>query len=96
MSFRLKMSHTIERWYRTILDARIHLLRMAVPALRSLEWNDEPKKSNRTKTKLRNPGNSTDIVDERGYIDGGSAAKPTSLNRPLSTFECLRSVKRMD
>ncbi|PBK70885.1 hypothetical protein ARMSODRAFT_1017663 [Armillaria solidipes] len=41
------MSHTtIECRYHMNLNVRIQSLRMAVPTLQVLEWNDEPKKSN--------------------------------------------------
>ncbi|KAK0433360.1 hypothetical protein EV421DRAFT_1741665 [Armillaria borealis] len=75
-----KTSHTtIKRRYHSDLNARIQSLHMAVPALRVLECNDGPK------AKIGNGGDSIDIINERGCIDGGSAT--TSLERPSSTFE---------
>ncbi|PBK98792.1 hypothetical protein ARMGADRAFT_589341 [Armillaria gallica] len=101
MSSRLKVPHTtLECRYRTNFNARIQSLHTAVPALRVLEWNNGPKKNKGMKAKVRNEQDFAHIVDERGYVGGGSAA--TSLERPLSTFECLRSgrcgwsVNRMD
>jgi hypothetical protein len=61
---RPKTSHTtIERRYRTNLNARIQSLKAAVPALRVLDQN----------TTLEG-----DIVDERGYIDGVKVARKGS------------------
>ena len=61
---RPKTSHTtIERRYRTNLNARIQSLKAAVPALRVLDQN----------TTLEG-----DVVDERGYIDGVKVARKGS------------------
>lgn len=61
---RPKTSHTtIERRYRTNLNARIQSLKAAVPALRVLDQN----------TTLDG-----DVVDERGYIDGVKVARKGS------------------
>ncbi|KAK0209359.1 hypothetical protein IW262DRAFT_1239326, partial [Armillaria fumosa] len=79
MSSRPKMFHTtIECWYRTNLNGRIQSLCMAVPVLCVLEWNDGPKKSKGTKAKIRNEEDSTDIIDERGYVDGVKMARKCS------------------
>lgn len=61
---RPKTSHTtIERRYRTNLNARIQSLKAAVPALRVLDQN----------TTLEG-----DVVDDRGYIDGVKVARKGS------------------
>lgn len=60
---RTKTPHTtIERRYRTNLNARIVALRHAVPALRILEKDKFPNEK----------------VDERGYVDGVKAARKAS------------------
>lgn len=60
---RVKTSHTtIERRYRTNLNARIVTLRHAVPALRILEKDKFPNEK----------------ADERGYVDGVKAARKAS------------------
>lgn len=65
---RPKTSHTtIERRYRTNLNARITSLRHAVPALRILEKDENQK-----------PRFPEDVVDERGYVDGVKAARKAS------------------
>lgn len=67
-SGRPKTSHTtIERRYRTNLNARILALRRAVPALRILEKDEN-----------RNPAFPEDVVDERGFVDGVRAARKAS------------------
>lgn len=61
---RPKTSHTtIERRYRTNLNARIQSLKAAVPALRVLDQNYK---------------NDEYQVDERGYIDGVKVARKGS------------------
>ncbi|KAG8850567.1 hypothetical protein FRB96_009658 [Tulasnella sp. 330] len=68
ISGRPKTSHTtIERRYRTNLNARILALRHAVPALRILD-----------KDHSRRPEFSGDVVDERGFVDGVKAARKAS------------------
>lgn len=67
-SGRPKTSHTtIERRYRTNLNARILALRRAVPALRILEKDEN-----------QNPAFPEDVVDERGFVDGVRAARKAS------------------
>ncbi|KAG8906736.1 hypothetical protein FRB99_006227 [Tulasnella sp. 403] len=67
-SGRPKTSHTtIERRYRTNLNARILSLRHAVPALRILEKDEN-----------NNPRFPDDVMDERGYVDGVRAARKAS------------------
>jgi len=61
---RPKTSHTtIERRYRTNLNARIQSLKAAVPALRILDPNSKSDEY---------------AVDERGYIDGVKVARKGS------------------
>jgi Helix-loop-helix DNA-binding domain len=65
---RLKTSHTtIERRYRTNLNARITGLKQSVPALRVLEARLSGKESTET-----------DIVDERGFVDGVKVGRKMS------------------
>lgn len=67
-SGRPKTSHTtIERRYRTNLNARIVALRHAVPALRILDKTQFPDEK----------------VDERGYVDGVKAARKASKGNIL-------------
>lgn len=67
-SARPKTSHTtIERRYRTNLNARIVALRHAVPALRILDKAQFPDEK----------------VDERGYVDGVKAARKASKGNIL-------------
>ena len=64
---RPKTSHTtIERRYRTNLNARITGLRQAVPALRVLELKDGQ------------PSPYNDVVDARGFVDGVKVARKMS------------------
>lgn len=61
---RPKTSHTtIERRYRTNLNARIQSLKASVPALRVLDQNTTQE---------------GDVVDDRGYIDGVKVARKGS------------------
>lgn len=67
-SGRPKTSHTtIERRYRTNLNARILSLRHAVPALRVLEKDEH-----------QNPRFPEDVVDARGFVDGVRVARKAS------------------
>ncbi|KAI6045242.1 hypothetical protein EDC04DRAFT_134415 [Pisolithus marmoratus] len=80
---RPKTSHTtIERRYRTNLNARIQSLKAAVPALRVLDpncKNDEYK------------------VDERGYIDGVKVARKGSKANVLGkAVEYIQVLKRRE
>ena len=64
---RPKTSHTtIERRYRTNLNARITGLKQSVPALRVLE----------AKAGVPSPWN--DVVDARGFVDGVKVARKMS------------------
>jgi hypothetical protein len=80
---RPKTSHTtIERRYRTNLNARIQSLKDAVPALRVLENKEKVKKSQDSpeaelEEKLERP-TWDDIVDERGIVDGVKVARKIS------------------
>jgi hypothetical protein len=80
---RPKTSHTtIERRYRTNLNARIQSLKDAVPALRVLETKEKAKKGQdspeaESEEKSEKPA-WDDIVDERGFVDGVKAARKIS------------------
>lgn len=80
---RPKTSHTtIERRYRTNLNARIQSLKDAVPALRVLENKEKAKKGQdspkaEVDDKLEKPV-WNDIVDERGFVDGVKVARKIS------------------
>lgn len=80
---RPKTSHTtIERRYRTNLNARIQALKDAVPALRVLENKEKAKKgqdSPETESEEK-PERPTwnDMVDERGLVDGVKVARKIS------------------
>ena len=80
---RPKTSHTtIERRYRTNLNARIQSLKDAVPALRVLETKEKTKKGTdsqeaESEEKPEKP-TLNDIVDERGFVDGVKVARKIS------------------
>ena len=80
---RPKTSHTtIERRYRTNLNARITGLRQSVPALRVLE----------VKPGMPNPWN--DVVDARGFVDGVKVARKMSKANILGkATEYIRYVR---
>ena len=82
ISGRPKTSHTtIERRYRTNLNARITGLKQAVPALRVLE----------IKNGAPSPWN--DVVDERGFVDGVKVARKMSKANVLGkATEYIRCV----
>jgi hypothetical protein len=80
---RPKTSHTtIERRYRTNLNARIQSLKDAVPALRVLETKEKAKKGQDSPEaeSEEKPEKSAwnDIVDERGFVDGVKVARKIS------------------
>jgi hypothetical protein len=81
-STRPKTSHTtIERRYRTNLNARITGLRQSVPALRVLELKDGV------------PSPYGDVVDVRGFVDGVKVARKMSKANILGkATEYIRSV----
>ncbi|KAF9045721.1 hypothetical protein BDZ89DRAFT_1058681 [Hymenopellis radicata] len=97
MSSRPKTSHTtIERRYRTNLNARIQSLRMAVPALRVLEWNDGSKKSKGTKAKIK-AEEGMDTIDERGFVDGVKVARKCSKANVLGkAVEYISVLKKRE
>ena len=80
---RPKTSHTtIERRYRTNLNARIQALKDAVPALRVLE-NKEKAKKGQDSPETESEENLVkpvwnDIIDERGFVDGVKVARKIS------------------
>ncbi|KAI6107844.1 hypothetical protein EDD17DRAFT_1500143 [Pisolithus thermaeus] len=80
---RPKTSHTtIERRYRTNLNARIQSLKAAVPALRVLDPNYKSDECN---------------VDERGYIDGVKVARKGSKANVLGkAVEYIQVLKRRE
>src|SRR6266545_1032354 len=109
---RPKTSHTtIERRYRTNLNARIQSLRMAVPALRVLEDRDG---SNGKKIKKNikggvivkgagigiecaDDGSVVDVIDERGFVDGVKVARKCSKANVLGkAVEYIRVLKKRE
>ncbi|CCM01225.1 uncharacterized protein FIBRA_03273 [Fibroporia radiculosa] len=84
---RPKTSHTtIERRYRTNLNARITGLKQAVPALRVLEAKANGQE---------NPFN--DIVDARGFVDGVKVARKMSKANVLGkAAEYIKVLKKRE
>ncbi|KZT08037.1 uncharacterized protein LAESUDRAFT_724515 [Laetiporus sulphureus 93-53] len=84
---RPKTSHTtIERRYRTNLNARITGLKQAVPALRVLEAKVNGQE---------NPYN--DVVDSRGFVDGVKVARKMSKANVLGkAAEYIRVLKKRE
>ncbi|KAI0938422.1 hypothetical protein AcW1_001842 [Taiwanofungus camphoratus] len=84
---RPKTSHTtIERRYRTNLNARITGLKQAVPALRVLEAKNNGG---------HNPYN--DVVDVRGFVDGVRAARKMSKANILGkAAEYIKVLKKRE
>ncbi|KAF8503928.1 hypothetical protein JB92DRAFT_3098742 [Gautieria morchelliformis] len=96
---RPKTSHTtIERRYRTNLNARILALRRAVPALRILEKNTATQTQGKGLTGAHAPKwDFDDVVNERGYVDGVKAAKKNSKGVVLGkAVEYIRALKRRE
>ncbi|KAG6815805.1 hypothetical protein H0H87_011204 [Tephrocybe sp. NHM501043] len=98
---RLKTSHTtIERRYRTNLNARIQSLRMAVPALRVVDDRDANKK--RAPNKVLVSGDplkagGEDVIDERGFVDGVKVARKCSKANVLGkAVEYIRVLKKRE
>ncbi|KAJ7190919.1 hypothetical protein GGX14DRAFT_482126 [Mycena pura] len=90
---RPKTSHTtIERRYRTNLNARIQSLRAAVPALRVVD--------RATAIKAGEPvddDDPEDIVDARGYVDGVKVARKCSKANVLGkAVEYIRVLKNRE
>lgn len=81
---RPKTSHTtIERRYRTNLNARIQSLKDAVPALRVLENKERAKKGPDSAEGAESDEKTEkpvwdDVVDERGFVDGIKVARKIS------------------
>lgn len=99
---RPKTSHTtIERRYRTNLNARIQSLKDAVPALRVLETKEKSKKGQDTpeaesEEKPEKPA-WNDIVDERGFVDGVKVARKISKANVLGkAAEYIHVLKRRE
>ncbi|KAF6744872.1 hypothetical protein DFP72DRAFT_927527 [Ephemerocybe angulata] len=107
---RPKTSHTtIERRYRTNLNARIQSLRMAVPALRVLEDRDggngkKIKKNLKDGVYLKGAGigidgenGTVDVIDERGFVDGVKVARKCSKANVLGkAVEYIRVLKKRE
>ncbi|TDL19590.1 hypothetical protein BD410DRAFT_841948 [Rickenella mellea] len=105
---RPKTSHTtIERRYRTNLNARIQSLRNAVPALRVLEVKDGNRVGNlglkAGTRKITGSGGDAgtnddeDVVDERGYVDGVKVARKGSKANVLGkAVEYIRVLKKRE
>lgn len=93
---RPKTSHTtIERRYRTNLNARIQSLRQAVPALRVLE--EKNKKGKKEGESEGGEKSYLDIVDERGFADGVKVARKGSKANVLGkAVEYIRCVLVLD
>ncbi|KAH6905342.1 hypothetical protein BKA70DRAFT_1402659 [Coprinopsis sp. MPI-PUGE-AT-0042] len=111
ISGRPKTSHTtIERRYRTNLNARIQSLRMAVPALRVLEDRDggngkKIKKNLKDGVYLKGAGigidtedgTTVDVIDERGFVDGVKVARKCSKANVLGkAVEYIRVLKKRE
>ncbi|KAF8191166.1 hypothetical protein BJ912DRAFT_1041728 [Pholiota molesta] len=108
---RPKTSHTtIERRYRTNLNARIQSLRMAVPALRVLEDREggngkKIKKNVKGSVLVKGAGGanidaddgSVDVIDERGFVDGVKVARKCSKANVLGkAVEYIRVLKKRE
>ncbi|KAH8116085.1 hypothetical protein DFH11DRAFT_1742472 [Phellopilus nigrolimitatus] len=105
---RTKTSHTtIERRYRTNLNARIQSLRAAVPALRVLEQkagnrvgNLSLKAGTRRASADANAGvtgEEEDVIDDRGFVDGVKVARKGSKANVLGkAVEYIRVLKRRE
>ncbi|KAI0264701.1 hypothetical protein BC834DRAFT_251660 [Gloeopeniophorella convolvens] len=100
---RPKTSHTtIERRYRTNLNARIQSLKDAVPALRVLESKDRAKKGEEGAEAAFEDGKSdrpvwNDVVDERGFVDGVKVARKISKANVLGkAAEYIHVLKRRE
>ncbi|KAI0064902.1 hypothetical protein BV25DRAFT_1914055 [Artomyces pyxidatus] len=98
VSGRPKTSHTtIERRYRTNLNARIQSLKDAVPALRVLDrGKGKAKKGNEVEPGPQQDEDG-DVVDERGYVDGVKVARKISKANVLGkAAEYIRVLKRRE
>ncbi|KAJ7484601.1 hypothetical protein FB451DRAFT_1436539 [Mycena latifolia] len=90
---RPKTSHTtIERRYRTNLNARIQSLRQAVPALRVVDRAAAAKAG-----ELLDDDGPEDIVDARGFVDGVKVARKCSKANVLGkAVEYIRVLKNRE
>ncbi|KDQ22399.1 hypothetical protein PLEOSDRAFT_174910 [Pleurotus ostreatus PC15] len=99
-SGRPKTSHTtIERRYRTNLNARIQSLRMAVPALRVLDRKNgkNAKNSKQVEKAMDIDKTEDDIIDERGFVDGVRVARKCSKANVLGkAVEYIRVLKKRE
>ncbi|KAH8998089.1 hypothetical protein EDB92DRAFT_1326360 [Lactarius akahatsu] len=99
---RPKTSHTtIERRYRTNLNARIQSLKDAVPALRVLETKEKANKGQDCPEaeSLEKPEKLVwnDVVDERGFVDGVKVARKISKANVLGkAAEYIHVLKRRE
>ncbi|KAH9174673.1 hypothetical protein EDB89DRAFT_1949630 [Lactarius sanguifluus] len=99
---RPKTSHTtIERRYRTNLNARIQSLKDAVPALRVLETKEKANKGQDCPEAepLEKPEKLVwnDVVDERGFVDGVKVARKISKANVLGkAAEYIHVLKRRE
>ncbi|KAK7014156.1 BHLH domain-containing protein [Favolaschia claudopus] len=97
---RPKTSHTtIERRYRTNLNARIQSLRAAVPALRVVDRAAALKASPSSSSALdfSNTNETEDIVDARGFVDGVKLARKCSKANVLGkAVEYIRVLKNRE
>lgn len=96
---RPKTSHTtIERRYRTNLNARIQSLKDAVPALRVLETKEKVNKGQdgMEAESLEKPA-WNDVVDVRGFVDGVKVARKISKANVLGkAAEYIHVLKRRE
>ncbi|KAA1472989.1 hypothetical protein DENSPDRAFT_859722 [Dentipellis sp. KUC8613] len=95
-SGRPKTSHTtIERRYRTNLNARIQSLKNAVPALRVLDLKKKGEDAGEGEDGAKERW--SDVVDERGYADGVKVARKISKANVLGkATEYIRVLKRRE
>lgn len=92
---RPRTSHTtIERRYRTNLNSRIQSLRMAVPALRVL---DKKNSAPNATAAVSISSDQSDVIDERGFIDGVKVARKCSKANVLGkAVEYIRVLKKRE
>lgn len=99
---RPKTSHTtIERRYRTNLNARIQSLKDAVPALRVLETKEKANKGQDSpeaeSLEKQEKLVWNDVVDERGFVDGVKVARKISKANVLGkAAEYIHVLKRRE
>ncbi|KAG5634940.1 hypothetical protein H0H81_000260 [Sphagnurus paluster] len=100
---RPKTSHTtIERRYRTNLNARIQSLRMAVPALRVVSESTSAGGKKRAPNKVLVSSEpqavvGVDVIDARGFVDGVKVARKCSKATVLGkAVEYIKVLKRRE